>query len=508
MIPFPKRVLEILRYQEYRRQNKLPTQVQIKRKQIMFDWLYRLLGSMLSFFESFTKSYALALLLYALVFKLLLVFFSIKQQKNQIAMAKLSPKIQLIKAKYKGRTDQPTMQKQQQEIMELQQKEGVSPFSGCLPLIFQMIIIMLVYTVIQNPLSYIAKTTDDEKFEMSEVILAVYEDLPARIEADTEYVSETKTFDANSTSAEYTIKYKNSGTFTFTKIENGSGKDTTATLKYTTKDGVEETITIKTNESIHLDKLSNGSYTVVIDKRPDQNISDYTIEFSYLEDLTSMPSNHEIKMIGYINQYVSSAIDESDRAKKIADIESKGLDYESIPNFNFFGLDLTNQPSFTDPSWILIIPFTAAAAQWVSMWLSRKFNGNSAQMQMQDSQTAASMKTMDIVLPLITIFFTFSTSAMLGLYWIYQSILGVAQSFIIAKAMPLPKFTEEEIKEMHKAQKEIEKAQKAAAKAQPKHRSLHYIDDDDYDTLPEAPKSEETKGSSTDMGGNIPEIKD
>ena len=48
---------------------------------------------MLSWFSSWTGSYALALLLYALIFKLLFLFFSIKQQKNQIAMAKLAPKI-------------------------------------------------------------------------------------------------------------------------------------------------------------------------------------------------------------------------------------------------------------------------------------------------------------------------------------------------------------------------------------------------------------------------------
>ena len=103
---------------------------------------------MLSWFSSlFGGSYALALLLYALLFKLLFLPFGIKQQKNQIKMAKLAPKIALIKAKYRGRTDQPTMQKQQQEIMELQQKEGYNPFSGCLPLLLQMPIIIFLYSV-------------------------------------------------------------------------------------------------------------------------------------------------------------------------------------------------------------------------------------------------------------------------------------------------------------------------------------------------------------------------
>ena len=116
----------------------------------MFDWLCNLLGLMLSFFNSITGSYALALLFYALVFKIVLLPFNIKQQKNQVKSAKLTPKIEIIKAKYKGRKDPQTMQKMQQEIMELQQKEGASPLSGCLPLLIQLPIIMLLYTVIQN----------------------------------------------------------------------------------------------------------------------------------------------------------------------------------------------------------------------------------------------------------------------------------------------------------------------------------------------------------------------
>ena len=102
----------------------------------MLDWLYEIIGTMLFWFSSlFGGKYVFGLLIYALLFKLLFLPFSIKQQKNQIKMAQLTPKIELIKAKYRGRTDQVTMQKQQQEIMELQQKEGYSPLSGCLPLL-------------------------------------------------------------------------------------------------------------------------------------------------------------------------------------------------------------------------------------------------------------------------------------------------------------------------------------------------------------------------------------
>ena len=366
------------------------------------DWLFRLLGSMLSFFESFTGGYALALLLYALVFKIVFIPFSIKQQKNQIAMAKLAPKIELIKAKYKGRTDQPTMQKQQQEIMELQQKEGYSPLSGCLPLLIQLPLIILLYQVIQNPLSYIAKPVDADA-SMKDVVVSIREEFPK--EGDKE----------------------------FTEID-----------------------------------LINKIYSFVEDK---DGIS-------------------EIK----------------DRDERIAYIEALGVDYESIPNFNFFGVNLAAKPSEAGFSILWIIPVLAAAAQWVSMWLTRKFNGNTMQAQ-GDAQTQASMKMMDFIFPAMTLFMAFTFSGMLGLYWTFQALLGLLQSFILSRVMPLPKFTEEEMKAMRKAQKEAEKAQKEAAKAQPKYRSLHYIDDDDYDILPDAPGTEEKKEDKP-MDGNMPEIKD
>ena len=125
------------------------------------DWLNHLLGDVLSWFESWTGSYALVLLFYALILKILFLPFTIKQQKNQIKMAKLAPQIETIKAKYKGRNTKESQQQMQQEIMEFQQKEGYSPFAGCLPMLIQLPLIMWLYTVIRNPLSYIAKFADE-----------------------------------------------------------------------------------------------------------------------------------------------------------------------------------------------------------------------------------------------------------------------------------------------------------------------------------------------------------
>jgi len=140
------------------------------------------------------------------------------------------------------------------------------------------------------------------------------------------------------------------------------------------------------------------------------------------------------------------------------------------------------------------------------MFLTRRWNGSNPAQQMQDAQAKTSLRIMDLVMPAMTLGFAFTFSGMMGIYWIYQSALGILQSFILSKAMPLPKYTEEDLKAMKKAQKEAEKAQRAALKEAPKFRSLHYIDEDDYDELPEV----KTEGKKKDnLGSNdVPEIKD
>ena len=113
---------------------------------------------------------------------------------------------------------------------------------------------------------------------------------------------------------------------------------------------------------------------------------------------------------------------------------------------------------------------------------------------------------MDITMPLMSVWMTFIVPAAVGVYWIFKSILGVVKQFIMSKAMPLPTFTEEDYKE---AEKEI------LGKQQPKKivksanagkvRSLHHIDDEDYDekgnyrpVQPEPEKEEVAEGKIAD----------
>lgn len=125
-------------------------------EKIMFDFLAKILGYVMRGCYWLTNNYVVALLLFALAMQLLMSPLGIKQQRNMVRQASLRPKEMAIKNKYRGRTDKVTMQKMQQEIMDLYKREGYSQFAGCLPLIVQMLIIFPLYRVVIRPLEFVS----------------------------------------------------------------------------------------------------------------------------------------------------------------------------------------------------------------------------------------------------------------------------------------------------------------------------------------------------------------
>ena len=121
------------------------------------DGVLVVIGKILNWITTYLGfgSYVVGICLFAIVIEILMLPFAIKQQKNSIKQATLRPKEMAIKNKYKGRNDQPTMQKMQSEIQDLYQRENFSPYSGCLPLLVQMPIIMALYYIVIDPLHYV-----------------------------------------------------------------------------------------------------------------------------------------------------------------------------------------------------------------------------------------------------------------------------------------------------------------------------------------------------------------
>ena len=98
---------------------------------------------------------ALCIVLFTIVTKMLLLPFTIKQQKTSRMQAIIQPEIQALQKKYAGKTDQVSRQKMYEEQQAIQQKYGVSMFSGCLPMLLQMPVLFALYPVIYRMSEYV-----------------------------------------------------------------------------------------------------------------------------------------------------------------------------------------------------------------------------------------------------------------------------------------------------------------------------------------------------------------
>ena len=364
---------------------------------ILLVWIGKFLGLITNIVGDY---YVLAILVFAIIVEILMLPMAVKQQKNSIGMAKLRPAIARIEKKYAGRTDQVTMRKKQEEIMELQQKSGYSPFSGCLPLILQLIIVgFILYPIIQNPLRYVLNESTD--FSSALMTYATAPQAAGGLGLD---------------------------------ISAGNVMELLSALNANNIEGIADFALIKNSDAI-------------------------------------------------LTEYASL----------------------SMPKFTAFGINLGRTPAFTNI--LILVPILNTVGQWFSMQLTRKWTGTGYNaMGAEDAQGRFSLKMMDVIPLLMTVFILFKVPAMIGIYWFFRSLISLGKQFIMQKVMPVPKYTAEEIKEMEKAAKERQKAQKEALKQQPKFRSLHYIDADDYDELPETkPTSSNQKKR---LGSDAPEIKD
>ena len=129
-------------------------------------------------------------------------------------------------------------------------------------------------------------------------------------------------------------------------------------------------------------------------------------------------------------------------------------------DFSFLGLNLGDQPRwnfFANTDWsdvhvwlpalgLFLIPFISAYLSWLSMKISTATNPQMA----QDSQAAATTKSMNMMMPLMSVWICFIMPAAMGIYWIANSVFGIARDYILTKVF--------------KKQLDIEDAERKAAR--------------------------------------------
>lgn len=115
-----------------------------------------LMNSIFNFLEMLTISnVGISIILFTIVIYMFMTPLTVKQQKFSKLQSKMSPELQSISLKYKGKKDNDSMMKQQQETQAVYGKYGVSPMGSCLPMLIQFPILITLYRVINSMPAYV-----------------------------------------------------------------------------------------------------------------------------------------------------------------------------------------------------------------------------------------------------------------------------------------------------------------------------------------------------------------
>ena len=131
----------------------------------MLAFFANLFGYVLNFLYELCKNYGLAMILFSILVKVLMIPLSIKQQKSMKKSAKIQNELKQIQFKYKSDPE-----KMNQETMALYKRENMSPFSGCLSSILQIILLFSIFYLVRSPLTYMKKIDTDAINEMKQIV--------------------------------------------------------------------------------------------------------------------------------------------------------------------------------------------------------------------------------------------------------------------------------------------------------------------------------------------------
>ncbi|MCI8996673.1 MAG: YidC/Oxa1 family membrane protein insertase [Lachnospiraceae bacterium] len=336
----------------------------------------KLLGLLMNIIFEFLNalgipSIGLSIILFTIVIYMIMLPLTIKQQKFSKMSAKMNPEIQAIQKKYKGKQDQVSMMKMNDETNAVYAKYGTSPTGTCLPMLIQLPILFALYRVIYA--------------------------IPA-------YIDKVK-------AAFYPL---------VTNIMSTAGAQEFLMGTDSAKQFVRQEFTENTVIDI-LNKFSVAEWA------------------SFSEQFPSL----------------SGAIDTT---------------HTTLNHFNYFlGLNISETPWHMLTSGIqagavliivgaLIIPVLSGLTQWISVKLMAQpemqtsTNGND-----MASSMASSMKMMNTMMPLMSIYFCFILPAGMGIYWVISALVRTGQQLVINKKLSSMDIEEEIKKNIEKYNRKREK---------------------------------------------------
>ena len=140
------------------------------------------------------------------------------------------------------------------------------------------------------------------------------------------------------------------------------------------------------------------------------------------------------------------------------DFRFLGINLGEIPQWNFFTKTDWSDPSVWGPALgLFLIPFISAALSWASMKIS-----SAATPSTGDAQSQATMKSMNLMMPLMSIWICFVMPAAMGIYWIANSVFGMIRDYTLTKIYKKKLDEEDAVRAAERAEREKEMAEKRA----------------------------------------------
>lgn len=355
------------------------------------------------------NNYAIALIIFTLIVKLITVPSQIKQQKSTAKMAKFSPKLKQLQKQYAN-----NKQKLQEETMKLYSEEGVNPMGSCLPMVITMVILFGVVGVVYSPLNYISNI-GDSKFSL------------------------LSTKNSTITEAENLV------TDVIILANRMDGKS----YSELTDEEIEKIFTVKTLE----DSDNNEINDVKISK---SDVSEKELEKAQKVFSEMYPEDKDFAKRITNNSIVSSKLYQRPQLLlfqiqdagygKMFDVVYDGFSKDLAEvDYTFFGIPLSAMPAWN--SFYLIIPILSLISQLaltiLSQYFQRKNNPGANKMGM-------GMNAMLYIMPLFSFWISFSFPAGLGLYWTLSAVYSLIQTVVLNKIYTPEKVAKMEAKNSKK----------------------------------------------------------
>ena len=132
------------------------------------DFIAKPFGWLLMWLYELTNNYGVAVFLFALVVKVVLLYFSAKSKKSMMRQSRFTPYLKELEARYEG-----NKQKYQEEVAKLYKEEGINPMGGCLWSLLPFPILLALYRAIRFPITLMMGVSQEAYAQIKELLTSL-----------------------------------------------------------------------------------------------------------------------------------------------------------------------------------------------------------------------------------------------------------------------------------------------------------------------------------------------